>query len=227
MFTAKEWLLIGLANAHGFDKKDFAERLELGERLQYVDPGTAENIPYATAMLDGLKGNENVMVGLDASASGFQMLAALANCKKTAYACNLIGSECNDAYEIGISHLPGLSHIPRKDKKKSMMTSMYGSTSVPKELLGEENLPEFYKMLQEQFTGVWNIFLHMQTKWRADVPSHRWTMPDGFEVIQWNEMLQETSVVLWGKETVVRKKVKCLREKGLSLAANITHSQRE
>ena len=224
MFTPRQWLLIALANAHGLDKEPFSARLEKGERLAYLDPSTAEDPASAAAILSGLRGNENVRVGLDATASGIQALAALANCRKSGTACNLFGNVCNDAYQIGINQLGGLDHIHRKKKKEAIMTALYGSTKVPRENLGEENLPAFYRMLQTEFTGAWNVFLHIQTLWRPDVPSHRWTMPDGFEVIQWNEMMQEISITLWGAKTTVKKKVKCLKTSGLNLAANITHS---
>ena len=102
--------------------------------------------------------------------------------------------------------------------------ALYGSQAVPRDNLGKENLPAFYKMLQEEFTGVWNVFLTIQDQWRSDVISHRWAMPDGFEVIQWNTVMKEETVELWGAKTIIRKKTKATQRKGLSLAANVTHS---
>ena len=58
----------------------------------------AEEPAYALAMMNGLSGNTRVRVHLDATASGTQILAAFANCKKSGIHCNLFGEARQDAY---------------------------------------------------------------------------------------------------------------------------------
>lgn len=72
-YTPTEWLQIGLSAAFGQDKLNFTDRLEWGMRaaaIDILDPAKAEEPAYALAMLDGLSGNHQVRVHLDATASG-------------------------------------------------------------------------------------------------------------------------------------------------------------
>lgn len=102
--------------------------------------------------------------------------------------------------------------------------AQFGSRKVPREALGEQNLPAFYEMYQREFPGVWGVLNYIQGLWQSEVHSHRWTMPDGFEVIQWNNGLQEEEVTLFGQQVKVRKQVHTQERRGISLAANVTHA---
>ena len=104
------------------------------------------------------------------------------------------------------------------------MTFCFGSRKVPRETLGEENIPVFVEMVQKEFPGVWNALQFMERLWQPQVTSHRWTMPDGFEVIQWNQGLEETVVTLFGQQVAVCRQVPVRLKRGISLLANITHS---
>ena len=156
-YTPTEWLQIGLSAAFGQDKLNFTDRLEWGMRaaaIDILDPAKAEEPAYALAMLDGLSGNRQVRVHLDGTASGTQILAAFANCKKSGTHCNLFGEARQDAYTNGWKAMGLTGEIDRADFKAAFMTSQFGSRKVPRERLGEQNLPTFYEMYQREFPGV-------------------------------------------------------------------------
>ena len=153
-----------------------------------------------------------------------QILAAFANCKKSGTHCNLFGDTRQDVYTNGWKAMGLLGEIDRADFKAAFMTSQFGSRKVPREALGEQNLPAFYEMYQREFPGVWGVLNYIQGLWQSEVHSHRWTMPDGFEVIQWNNGLQEETVTLFGQDVTVRKQVHTQERRGIALAANVTHA---
>lgn len=224
-YTAMQWAQIALANAFGMDKLTLDERLEWARANdRYLDPADAEEPAAAYAIKSLLEGNDRVRIHLDATASGTQVLAALANCRKSGAHCNLFGEGREDAYTHiwkAMGELPGVS---RKMAKQAFMTYQFGSKAVPREMLGDANLPAFYDAFQREFPGVWNVLRYMENLWQADRTSHRWTMPDGFEVIQWNEGVEDETVTLFGREVTVKKQVKVTKRRGISLMANITHS---
>jgi hypothetical protein len=229
-FTALQWLRIALANAFGMDKMDFQDRLTFADRVYSelnagrADIQTAEEPAYALAMWDGLLGNHRVRVHLDATASGTQILAAFANCKKSGTWCNLFGTTRQDAYTHAWQAMGSIPGITRSMAKDAFMTSQFGSRKVPRETLGEANLPAFYEMYQTEFPGVWGVLNYIQGLWQSEVHSHRWVMPDGFEVVQWNTGLEEETVTLFGQDTKVLKQVHTQERRGIALAANVTHS---
>ncbi len=126
-YTPTQWLQIGLANAFGQDKLSFGDRLSwvtnqpaCPDALICTDP--AEEPAYALAMIDGLMGNRHVRVHLDATASGTQILAAFANCKKSGTHCNLFGETRQDAYTNAWRAMGMTGTIPRSDVKRAFMT---------------------------------------------------------------------------------------------------------
>ena len=81
-------------------------------------------------------------------------------------------------YSFSVSHFQGTPEVGLAEPEASPNTG-----------LGEQNLPAFYEMYQREFPGVWGVLNYIQGLWQSEVHSHRWTMPDGFEVIQWNNGL--------------------------------------
>lgn len=226
-YTTTQWLQIALANAFGKDKLHFTDRLEWGKRaasIDILDPSKAGEPAYAEAIMDGINGNDQVRIHLDATASGTQILAAFANCKKSGTHCNLFGETRQDAYTNAWKAMGSIEGISRADAKQAFMTSQFGSRKVPREALGEHNLPAFYEMYQREFPGVWAVLNYIQGLWQSEVHSHRWTMPDGFEVIQWNTGLEEQEVTMFGQQVTVQKRVHTQERRGIALAANVTHS---
>lgn len=226
-YSPLQWLQIALANAFGHDKLNFDQRIQaisLASAIKAIDPSQAEEPAYAEAICDGLNGNDRIRVHLDATASGTQILSAFANCRKSGSHCNLFGEARQDAYTNAWTAMGMTEDIDRKSVKAAFMTSQFGSKKVPREALGEHNLPAFYEMYHREFPGVWGVLQYIQGLWQENVHSHRWVMPDGFEVIQWNTGIEEQTVTLFGHQTVVRKQVHVQQRRGIALAANVTHS---
>lgn len=122
-YTPQSWLLIGLANAHGQDKLNFSDRREWAMQAYCDIPAAdAEEPAYAMAMMDGLSGNRQVRVHLDATASGTQILAAFANCRKSGTHCNLFGEARQDAYTNAWRAMGEIPGITRKQAKEAFMT---------------------------------------------------------------------------------------------------------
>lgn len=70
-YSPTQWYKIGLSAAFGKDKLSFDERLAWYQgNERSPDPAEAEEPAYALAMMDGLSGNRQVRVHLDATASG-------------------------------------------------------------------------------------------------------------------------------------------------------------
>lgn len=70
-FTPIQWLQIALANAFGQDKLTFDQRLGWADKTSFDTVASeAEEPAYALAIMDGLSGNNQVRVHLDATASG-------------------------------------------------------------------------------------------------------------------------------------------------------------
>lgn len=223
-FNPMQWLQIGLANAFGKDKLTFQERIDWASDDRFLDPAEADEPAYAYAIKTGYEGNSYVRVHLDATASGTQILAAFANCKRSGTHCNLFGEARQDAYTNAWTAMGMTEEIDRKSVKSAFMTSQFGSKKVPREALGEHNLPAFYEMYHREFPGVWGVLQYIQGLWQSEVHSHRWTMPDGFEVIQWNNGVEEQEVTLFNQKMIVRKQVRTQERRGIALAANIVHS---
>lgn len=123
-YTPTQWLQIGLANAFGWDKYPFQDRLVWADNVDMdkVLPAEADEPAYALAMKDGLSGNRRVRVHLDATASGTQILAAFANCKKSGTHCNLFGEARQDAYTNAWKAMGEIPGITRKQAKEAFMT---------------------------------------------------------------------------------------------------------
>lgn len=227
-YSAQQWLRIALANAFGQDKDSFTDRVEWGRRAAQVftpsDCTKADEPAYALAILDGLSGNNRVRVHLDATASGLQVLAAFANCRQSGTLTNLFGDQRHDAYTVAYQAFGNEQGIPRAEFKYAMVAASFGSRKVPRETVGAENMERFTQAFMTTFPGPWNVLRYLENLWQSDVHSHRWTMPDGFEVIQWNTGIEEETVSLFGKDVTVQKQVHTTEQRGIALMANVVHA---
>lgn len=222
--NATYYLHIARANAHGHDKMDFEDRIAWSMANPEIAPSQAKDPTYALAIEDAMAGNPDVVVYLDATASGTQIMAALSNCLRSAVRCNLIGKHFRDAYTIAWKGMGSLPGVTRKMAKQAFMTAQFGSRAVPRDNLGQENLPKFYEMYARLFPGVWSAMNYFPTLWNPSAVNHKWTMPDGFEVVCWNYGMAEETVTFMGQTHVVEKQVPVTKRRSNSLSANIVHS---
>lgn len=241
-YSGFEWLLIDAANNHGLDKLRFEERIEwaktnLNNLENLIDD--AENKPlYVKAVLAIRKAQKGIptghVVAVDGVCSGLQIMSALTGCISGARATGCVDPDRRaDAYsettDVMNQILGGSFSVPRKDAKKALMTTLYGSKATPKAIFGE-NTPQikaFYEAVQKVAPGAWELLQVLLASWQAGALEHSWKLPDGFDA----------RIKVMVKQTV-RIEVDELNHssftyeyyenqglpKGLSNAANVIHS---
>lgn len=190
-FSGTNYLKIDVANCFGLDKETWDDRLAWvatnDSKLESLDESADAPILFRKAVraLRTVQRGEptNHVMGLDATASGIQIMGALSGCYNTARATNLVFTgRREDVYGAVASYmntLPGMN-IARATLKKPIMTFFYGSTAQPKSIFGEgPELVAFYKAMREQLTGAFELMTLFQSHWRPDVEYHSWKLPDG------------------------------------------------
>jgi DNA-directed RNA polymerase len=238
-FSPLEYVMIDIANHFGYDKLEWEDRIgwvknNIDCLEDYIDQ--AENpILFKKgirALDDALnKVPSGHLVSLDATASGIQIMSALAGCEEGCMNTNLIDTKVRqDVYTNMAGEMSNQtnSHITRSQLKKPVMTFFYGSTAQPKRIFGEgDQLNHFYNTMQAQLPGAFNLMGIMQAAWGSDVLEYGWTLPDGHHA-GFKVMVSETKKIEVGEmngatfshSAYVNKPT----PKGLSLAANIIHS---
>jgi len=238
-FTGTEYLKIDIANCYGLDKKTWSDRIAWvvsnDADLESLSGSADTPILYRKAVraLRCVQRGEatNHIMGLDATASGLQIMGALSGCYNTAKSVNLINTGVREDVYGAIAQymttLPGVN-VTRKQLKKPIMTVFYGSTEQPKAILGEgPELVAFYKALREKLTGAFDLMGVLQSYWRADVEYHSWKLPDGHiarvPVTQTVEKSLEIDE-LDHMRFAYRALMLCPKAQSRALAANIVHS---
>ena len=246
-FTPKQYLEIDIATNFGLDKNTWDERLawfhdnrwdiecETIERLK-KDFLTKAKDP--ALVLAGIMAYRDMLndqpigypIGLDATASGLQLLSVLVCCPLSAALCNVIDSgRCVDAYtEVYVkAKANGLvnQNIDRKSCKQALMTHLFGSKAVPKEVFGEgSDLGVFYETLNQMLPGANELNHALLSLWNPKTLAHEWTLPDGFDVRVKVMSEVTTPFQFLGQTMEVKHKINAPQESSLSLAANIIHS---
>jgi len=238
-FTGTEYLKIDVANCFGLDKETWANRLAWvatnEANLEALDGSADAPILYRKAVraLRTVQRGEptNHVMGLDATASGLQIMAALSGCFNTAESVNLINTgKREDVYGAlaqYMSSLPGI-RVDRARLKKPIMTVFYGSTEQPKSVFGEgPELVAFYKALQEKLTGAYGLMGLFQSYWQPTAEYHSWKLPDGHiakvpvtQTIEKSLEIDEMDHMRFA----YRATMLCPKAQSRALAANIVHS---
>lgn len=246
-FTSKQYLEIDIATNYGLDKASWDERLDWfkkNEAMITVAPiATVKGhfLPQAkdpALVLAGILAYRDMLageptgypIGLDATASGLQLLSVLINCPLSASICNVLDrGRCVDAYTAvyDACKAKGMinQQIDRKGCKSALMTHLYGSKAIPKEVFGEgQDLQTFYSVLDELLPGANQLNYALLSLWQPDALEHAWTLPDGFDVRIKVMGDQVDTFEFLGMTMETRRKVNMPKESSLSLGANIVHS---
>lgn len=107
--------------------------------------------------------------------------------------------------------------------------ALYGSEKTPKDIFGEDGplLEAFYEACFKEAPGAFSLLSTMKQAWQPGALSHYWKLPDGFDcaikVMQSFETRIEVDELNKHKFTTSYE-VNEGTKKGISLAANITHS---
>lgn len=242
-FSGRQYLMIDIANSFGLDKKTWDERLEwFKQHEDHLD----EMLPQAddpAMYFAGVQAWDVVKhelpigypVSLDATSSGLQILAALTGDRRAAQLCNVVSTGSReDAYtnvfDIMVDRLINklgqyAGGIKRDDCKRAIMTSLYGSVAVPKEVFGEgTQLDIFYEIMSEVAPAAWELNEAFLSIWNSDTLSHDWVLPDNFHV-HIKVMTQVKEVVQFMNEPYdTFHMVNQPTKEGRSLGANCIHS---
>lgn len=237
-FTARQYLKIDIANNFGLDKKTWSERLAWfdqneGNLVNLVVKAENPALFYA-----GIKALDDVNQGkaigypvsLDATSSGLQILAVLTGDTNAAQLCNVVNTgKREDAYtgvyQRMLDQIGETSKIDREDVKRSVMTALYGSKAVPKEVFGEGMLLRVFEhTMVEVAPAAWELNQLMLEIWNPEALSNDWVLPDNFHV-HVKVMAQRKEVIHWLNEPVdTFYNVNAPIEEGRSLGANMVHS---
>jgi hypothetical protein len=242
-FTGKQYLMIDIANNFGLDKLNWNERLEWFDKNQHNLTDLIHQAESPALFFAGIKAWDTMLQGkpsgypisLDATSSGLQILAALTGDRLAASLCNVVNTgKREDAYtNIFVKMVDYLIHrlgehaggIKRDDCKQAIMTSLYGSQAVPKEVFGEGvQLSIFYEVMAELAPAAWELNEAFLGMWRPDVLEHSWVLPDNFHVhIKVVDTIKEV-VHFQNRPYDTFYKINQPKENGRSIGANVVHS---
>lgn len=189
-YSGLDYIKIDIANNFGKDKLSWDDRIlwfEMNKPYLKFNTSTADNkflaIKGLFAYQDAIEGNPTgFIMGLDATASGLQIMACLSGCEKTALAVNLIDpNHRKDVYEFVTlemnRHLPSNERVTRSDIKKNVMTRYYNKRHP--EGLTELQTEAFNRALANAFPGPESVMAVLNSCWDANALKHEWVLPDG------------------------------------------------
>ena len=242
-FTGKQYLMIDIANSFGLDQLTWEERLQwfadneqdiLTNPLQWVQQAKegAQFLAGVHAYEKSRHGHKTgYLCGLDATASGIQLLSVMSGCIQSASTCNLVYTgHREDAYSnihIHMDQLLGNSNqYTRNVVKAAGMTHFFGSKAEPRAAFGEDTpqLKAFYQTIDDLLPGANTLNHDLLSLWQPTALSHDWTLPDVFDVKVKVMVNQENAVEFLGTHHTVITRVNTAKESGLSMGANIVHS---
>ena len=177
-----EILHMDVARSYGLDKAVWAERLQWSLNHPEFQSGAKEPFLYKSAWeaLQKAQRGEPIdhLVSLDATASGIQCLALMAQDSVSARAVNLGTDVVNNPYRE-VQQQMGPYDYERV--KRATMTHFYESVATPLQLFGDD-YPKFLAAMEKSMPG--------PTAMRDAIAScmthkdqYRWTMMDGYEVV--------------------------------------------
>lgn len=247
-FTGKQYLQIDMANNFGLDKKTWDERLSWFAENQHNINALLSQADEPALFFAGLKAWDSFlrkepsgyMISLDATSSGLQILACLTGDRAAAQLCNVVDfsedavTQRRDGYtviyEAMVENLKSIGvyagGIERDDCKQAIMTALYGSEAMPKQVFGEGvQLRVFYQTMKQFAPGAWELndfFRH--GCWNPEAYSNDWVLPDNFHVhVKVMDTVKEV-VQFHNKPYDTFYRVNQPMEEGRSIGANVTHS---
>lgn len=245
-FTGLQYILIDIANNFGLDKENWDVRIDWAKDF-LTKPVTEQNEiiemlgdepllmrKAVNAYHDAINGvPTGHMVGLDATASGQQIMACLIGCITTATNVNLINTGKREDLNVKIATMMGMGQT-RDDVKYPIMTHYFNSKRKPRDAFGEDTpeLAKFYEALKQELPGAEEIMDDINGCWQGDVLAHQWVLPDNHTshvpvMVQSNgKNLPEKVEVdeLGGATFTYKYELNMAAATGISLPANIIHS---
>lgn len=239
-FTGMEYLQMDVASNFGLSKKTWSERLNWFKtnepNLEGMIKQAKEPAMYFAAVKALRKAQRgevvNYPVSLDGTSSGLQILSCLTGDRKAALLCNVLNNNgkrmdaYKEVYERMLKALGTKAVLKADDVKQAVMTSLYGSQAVPREVFGENStqLAQFYKTMEEEAPLAWELNTAFLQMWDPNVDVNAWVLPDNFHAVI--KVMGKTSEVVefLGKTYSIDRMVQMPQKEGRSLGANVTHS---
>lgn len=237
-FTPKQYLQLDIASNYGLDKANWEVRLDWFQRHEatleaYVDSAETPALYHAGVQAyRAVQRGEPIgyPVSMDATSSGLQLLAVLTGDRKAASICNVVNTGHRmDAYtviyQMMLNALGEEGQLTRLATKQAIMTALYGSKAVPKEVFGEGPLLNlFYATMTEAAPAAWELNEAFLSMWDNTKLCNSWVLPDNFHVhVKVMGQVQHTVHFLGGNYDTFHK-VNMTQEEGRSLGANTVHS---
>lgn len=237
-FTGMQYLAMDIASNFGLDKLDWDARLAwtAEHETKLEDMITVAETPalYFAAVQAYRAAQKGEPIGypisLDAASSGLQLLSALIGCEKSASLCGVVSTgHREDAYttlyQAMCTEIGDTAKIERKDTKQAVMTSLYGSTAVPKRVFGEGNLlAVFLKTMETMAPGAWELNQALMSLWQPGALSHDWVLPDNFHVHVPVMTAVEKTFHFQNRPIQITVKENLGTKEGRSLGPNVVHS---
>lgn len=236
-YNPRQYLAIDVANQFGLDKLNFENRIQWVkdnfDELELLVDKAEEPILYTKAvkaLKDSYHEPIGHMVGLDSASSGLQLMSVVMRCKKGLELTGLIDPDNRkDAYtlitEAVNKKLDTDLVISRKQAKKSIMTMLYGSTKVPKEVFGDD-VDIFYETVKEECTGAYELLDILLSSWNSEALAHSWYLPDGHYAYcpVMDTVTKRIELKDWNYHPSAVFKENTALDFGLSNVANVVHS---
>jgi hypothetical protein len=242
-----QYIMIDVANSFGLDKLTWNERLDWFDNNknkfttatwdELIEMGKEAEEPAQfmagiNAYRHALNGEATgYLCGLDATASGIQLLSVMAGCERSAAMCNLVNTgKREDAYTTAYEEVCRITQsemtVVRKAVKQALMTHFYGSKAAPRNAFGKDTpeLAAFYQMIDELLPGADMLNRDLLDLWQPDAYAHSWILPDGFDVVVNVMAPVQHSFEFLGTRHEITEYVNQPQESGLSLGANVVHS---
>ena len=237
-FTPFEYLLIDVANQYGLDKKLYEQRIAWGQenldKLEtLVDKAETPNMYWKA--VDAVRCAQagipiGHLVGFDSAASGIQLLSVCSRCVVGMMNTGVLNDESRtgapDIYTTATKVMNRESYV-RKAVKNALMTYFYGSDAQPIATFGEgEDLQLFFNAAKQVAPEAFDLRSILVGMWNPKAEAHTWVMPDHGVVYKrvWDTEDYRIQEPLLGSSFTFRTSVNRPLEKGVSLAADVTHS---
>lgn len=240
-FNGKEYLKIDIANCFGFDKLTWKERLikaeliinsankeDLAELANKADePAHAYSALEAWFRTSEGKASGH-LIGLDATASGPQILGIITEDVNACKLTNTINSGkrvdmYKDIYKKVQTRMGNKLSITRDQVKAAIMQRCYGGTATAKKYF-EDYVDIFEDVMAEEMPNVWAFNQLALDMWDDTVLEYNWVMPDNFHINMKVIDKIYTDFNYKGQDYTFIHNENQPRKRGLALGANITHS---
>lgn len=236
-FTPMQYLKIDVASAFGLDRSDWSERLSWFDQNRHqlhTITNQAKEPALFFAAVEAFEATERGeptghMVSLDATASGIQILSLLAGDLSAARHCNVINTgHRQDAYTNVYDLMQAqfsFDAIDRKDTKQALMTVLYGSEAMPKQIFGEGALLDLFETTAErEMPAIWALNKAFLRMWNPNALNYQWLLPDNFHVKTKVMGSIVSRARFMGKMVDAYTRVNEPQPEGRSIGANVTHS---